>query len=370
MQIAEFFAKIGVKTDTKGLKVFSGELQDLSKKTALVTGAIIGLAVVLDRVAQSSIKNAVSFRNFNNQTGIAIQRLQELQVRAKLANIELSFDEIASSIQSVQQNLAQIRLGGGDVAPFQLLGINIKDKDAIDIITEDLPRALKDIDRATAVNLIERIGLNRGFINLLDGTGDALFKIDKSEFLSQRQIDNLIKLGSQLTVFRIRLSLLRDRVLADFAPKFEASFGRFKRLFEGLNVVIVDFTNGVLNLKKVTVIAFGLIAAAINPVATAIAAIALALDDLIAFFEGEDSLFGKISEFINKLDLGFIEELAGRLAIGGIGGTFGGLAPLNMTNTFNINTTEDAQALANNIVNKQQTQFNRALDEINNGPKV
>ena len=166
--IGELFIELGVKADTSTINKVGAGIKGLRSNLLLVAGAFTGAVVGLDRFVDSALKGVVALQNINAQTGLSIEKLQQFQQAGQLSNLALSADQIAQSIGNVQKNLANIRIGQGNIAPFQLFpGVDIAGADVFDIM-EQIRDNIHELDPAIATNLITQMGLTPDFINLLN----------------------------------------------------------------------------------------------------------------------------------------------------------------------------------------------------------
>lgn len=124
MKIADLFAAIGVQVDDEGVKKFDKSLKSSKRSIGLYIAKITGAIFAIDRFIQKAGKASISLNNFAQQTGVSIQAIQKWQQAASLANLNLGEEEVASSIQSLQDQLTSIKLGGGDISGFQLFHIS------------------------------------------------------------------------------------------------------------------------------------------------------------------------------------------------------------------------------------------------------
>ena len=130
MKIGDLFIALGIKVDQEKIARFTKGINTLKKDIVLMQAAFIGAAFALDRFVDGTVKGTVSLQNLSNQTGLAIEELQRLNQAGQLADLTLSADAISQSVGNLEKNLAAIRLGQGDIAPFQLLGIDPAGKNA------------------------------------------------------------------------------------------------------------------------------------------------------------------------------------------------------------------------------------------------
>ena len=168
MKVGDIFVALGFDVEDKALKGFENDLKKLKKVLFSVPVILSAAAFAIDRFVASSVAGSVALQNFNRQTGLLSSDLQRYQIAGQLSDISLSADQVAGSVQNLQSNLAAIRLGGGDISPFQLAGVDVIGKDAFQVI-EELRGAFQTGrlgDRATASNLLDQMGIGKQFIVL------------------------------------------------------------------------------------------------------------------------------------------------------------------------------------------------------------
>lgn len=419
-KIGEFFVALNFVTDNK-IKDFDNDMQGAVAGINKMKVAFIAAIVTAERFISSTIDSSVAITNFTKQTGLLAENLQRWQVSGVLSDISISADQVASSIQNLQSNITQIRLGGGNVAPFQLLGIDVASKDAFQVL-EDIRGAIKGLDDATAVNLIQKAGLSPSFINVLRLSRKEFQELSDVKFLSAEQRKEIVGLGTAITRLKIRMILLKDQAVSAIAPALIKMVGLFSNLFDFSQKVasaLSDIISYAYEFKTVGVVLTGIfaaIAASLAPVTFALAALLLFLEDLYVFLEGGDSIIGKLfeggfniadffTEQINKIDTAFRNtEIYKKLFGGdlsGIANNFTGkvvsqignqsdildfatkgltnLIPGAQTasslsnnpifnNTFNL--SDGLGGAARNIATELQTQLNYTLDDLNNGNKL
>ena len=408
MNIAEFFVKLGVNADTNKLKAFSNSVQAIPSKLLTLKNAFSAAVIYgVDRFVDSTVRGTVALQNFNNQTDLSIRKLQQWQVAGELSDISLSAEQVTASIQNLQKNLTNIRLGGGNIRPFQLLGIDVQGKNAFQVL-EQVREAIKGLDSATAVNLIEQLGLSSNFINVLRISRKEFEALGKGQFLSVKQRDTVLKLGTAITKLKIEFKLLKDRVVADFEPLWSALLQIITKLSSAFSRLIAFISKSEPAMKTLLAV-IAVLTIAFAPLASAIIGVILLIEDFFTYMEGGDSWIGdmieSISEFAKALYDDFIKPLEDALDaylkftgaieegiidtfkdIGAFFG-FGGddatkkLAPTgagstsnnstaNFNNTYNIQSNGEGQDVADAIVNTQQSQLNYAYQDFNNGADI
>lgn len=401
MQIGELFVALGLEVDDKKLDAFQGKIDKTKQRMTTFIVAATAAAAAITAISQSAINATVSMTNFNLQTGLSIDKLQQWQKVAQLSDVTLSAEQVTQSIAGLQSQLTQIRLGGGNVTPFQLLGINTFGKDAFQVL-EEIRGALVGIDNATATNLLQQIGLTPSFINILRLSRTEFEAINKEFFLNNAQRQGITKLGTSFTRLGIQLSAIKDNIVAEFAPALNKLLADITKWFSGNgkqvikdmgNIVkimidiaqvlsntiglVYNITSAFLNFKGVVqtlLPILAVMAAYFFPIEAAIAGLLLLLDDIAVFLRGGDSLIGRALSDIKKIGeaIGSIFGFGGFGGLGGIDSEINILPPLpavatsgsnTQNNNININSTAPAAQLADEL----QFKLNDANLQLNNG---
>lgn len=312
MRVGELFVFLGFQVDDKQLKNFDNGVKGLVKQLNLTKVGAIAAVYAMDRFIESSVAGAVALYNFNQQTAISTQSLQAWQAAAHGANPALGVDEIASSIQTLQNNLLEIRkFGSGNASPFAWLKIDIAHgADAIDVL-EQLRDRVQQVDRVTAVNLIQKMGLSPGFINILTRSRQEFDEFIKSTKRTDASILVLERLGEKIAQFKLQLTILKDNVNAGFAPiiiKIIDSIQELGRAFKLVGEMIgFEFPVFVKTFAAGLVILY----AALNPLKTLISGIILLLADLYVYKKGGKSLLGEILGDANGGDNKIVKSIYG-----------------------------------------------------------
>ena len=326
--IGKLFIELGVKADTGTLKQVSGVVKGLRTNLLLTAAAFTGAVAGLDRFVSGTLKGVVALQNLNVQTGLSIEKLNKFQQAGQLSNLALSADQISQSIGNVQKNLAEIRLGRGNLAPFQFLGIDPLGQDAFGVI-EQLRESIKGLDPATATNIISQIGLTPDFINILKLSRKEFDALGENIFLSKEQRGDIDKLGTSFKALSLRLKALKDQSVAKLAPEldkliqkffkwlkdngdkviktisglakgfatFATAVGRAFELTSKFLEKIVGLENGIAFLSA----AFAVLSLSFSPFLLGLAAVILLLEDIAVFKSGGDSLIGDLVEGFKEL---------------------------------------------------------------------
>lgn len=326
--IAEIFAAIGFKIDDKSVKEFNKNVD--TGVNAMKGFALKAVAVVttLNLMTTSLLRNNQAFINFNRQTGLSIANMNKIAQAGMMVDFGLDPKQVMSSIQSLESNLASIRIGQGNISPFQILGVSPVGKDAYAVI-DDLREAIKGVDDMTAVNLIQQMGLSPEFISILRMSKEEIESFNQGLMLSEAERKAMQQRQIEFRKIFLELGLVKDRGLIAILPvltKIMQGFTKFMKgvaallglagkvfkviwkpfdLFIGLIKRGIDYLNQFKGLlMSIQLVLFGLVAR-FHPVIATLTALYLILEDLAVYAMGGKSLTGEalkgMQQFGNNL---------------------------------------------------------------------
>ena len=287
MNIGELFVTLGIKGEGLGtLKEVGKAIADLPIDAAAAIAGMAGISFELSKMAEEAMRTAVSFQMFSSETGLSWQELQKWQIVAEQANV--SAESVSSSISALQRNLAEIRLGRGNIAPFQMLGIN-PNQDAFGVIRQ-LRNRIKGLNPAMATNLVSQMGLSPDMMHVLQLTDKQFTEFaNHVHGLNERQYKDFLQAREILVQWGQTFRFAMFDVVSHFTEAVEKSL-QFKEALTAIGVV-----------------ALGL-AAYFFPVTAAIAALILVMDDLAVYSTGGKSLTGVALKGFSKFIEGIRKE--------------------------------------------------------------
>jgi hypothetical protein len=323
VNIGEFFVRLGVDAETVKVKDFVSSIGELPVKAAAGIAALAGISLSIVHMANDAMDAVVAFGAFEAQTGLSAQELQKWQRVAVQANV--SAETVTSSVSSLQRQLADIRMGRGNISPFQILGIDPR-QDAFQVI-DQLRARIKGMDRPTATNLISQMGLTPDMMQVLT-LSDAKFK----EFgrtvtgMSPKAIQEFAKLKLELNKLKLEIHDLMFKAIASLLPilnpivhsVFPAMVSALSRIsgeFSDLARGISGFKGELLGIGLI----LGALAISFAPVTIGATLLYLILDDLVVWAKGGKSVFGDAFSSLKtifdspiesiKVLLGLLDEL-------------------------------------------------------------
>ena len=306
--------------------------KSLAQGMVALAGAIIGAGMALNRLTNDLVKSNQTFINLTRQSDIALSTFQKWDGIGKLFGIE----NASQQLESLNQKLFELRLTGQGARGFQLAGINPIGQDAQGVL-EQLRGRIRGMNNTTATYLLQQMGLDPRMITLLRMSRDEFEELGqtiKKYQLTDKQREDIEKMNIQLQLAGMKLQFLKQRALLAIMPyltQFMASLSKIAVMFgkvvnwftkgsiasRGLLVAITALlikfrpltklftdTNGVIGklLTKLPILGqvFKGLGAIFWRALLPLTALFLLLDDLATYFEGGDSLIGRVMNWANE----------------------------------------------------------------------
>jgi hypothetical protein len=287
--LGELFVALGFEVQDEKVDSFNQKTKTAENNLIKVAAVATAAAVALDKIVERAARGATALQNFAQQTGLSASKLQLFAVNAQLQNIGLTSESVSSSIMALQSNLAQIKIGQGNIAPFQLMGVDVLGQDAFSVI-EQLRTKIQGLDDMTVTNLISQMGLDPQFITVLRMSSDEFGEFGKQVMLTSEQADKLQKLGQETRKLHLAIDALFNKTLVKAEPhitKFFETLTNIAFAIEKLNLgipILILSLGGILNVFK-------LLNKQTLMWTAAIAGLLLLLDDFSVWQQGGKSLF-------------------------------------------------------------------------------
>jgi hypothetical protein len=357
MQLGELFMALGFDVDDAKLDSFSKKIDGLKTSMIITTAKVSGALWAIDAFVSGSIRSSAALANFNNQTELSTQKLQKWQAVAQMTNLAASAEEVLGSIKAVQDNLTQISLGGGNRTPFVLLGIDTQGKDAFDVL-EQVRTRIKGLNRNTALNLLQQMGISPNMLETLQLTREEFSKMGGEFVRTGKTTETILRLGGAINVLKMNLSLWKDEFVSYVTPALLKGIDAFYRFKDSIlniktaidnNPIAWDYIKtGVIALA----VALGTLWVALNPIKALFVALFFIIDDIASYLNGGDSIFGRVISQAKEL-IGLMEKMLGISASGGGGQSFNQFSPAQIS-------------LALARATPQQNSLNRQPNQVNN----
>lgn len=278
-------------------------LQDIRNLSAGIKDFRLGLMSALksfDQISAAAREVAVQLDMYQLNTGLSAEQLQKLSFQASQAGV--SMNELGSTIQKLQQKNANARLGYGWDPLLSRFGLHPGQNPVTQLnqIGSAL-RRLQATNPGEAHALAAKVGLSDTmYYALLRGTTEQM---DKQLVLTQKEQSVLVKLNQQWNKFwfylkqiTVKLQVLSANMQTKFIKVLLNAAKGFLELFTRINKVIKANEK----LRQVIAAVGVALAAYFTPWLLTLGLIAIVLDDIYAYFEGRDSVTGRIIEWCQK----------------------------------------------------------------------
>lgn len=176
--------KIGIVLP-EGAKKATDALNLVDASTVALVGTSVKLVKGLMDCSVAAAKNADSLITLSSQTGLSVERLQELQYASEL--VDVSIDQIADALKSMIGTMKDATSGTGDAAEaYKRLGVRVTDaqgnlRDSNEVF-EEIIRRLSEVKNPTerAALAMKIFGEEAGRLNpLIEDGGKKLKQLSK-----------------------------------------------------------------------------------------------------------------------------------------------------------------------------------------------
>lgn len=182
--VANMADKIGVVLP-EGAKKATDALNLVDGSTIALVGTSVKLVKGLMDCSVAAAKNADSLITLSSQTGLSVERLQELQYASEL--VDVSIDQIADALKSMIGTMKDATSGTGDAAEaYKRLGVRVTDAQGnlrnSNEVFEEIIRRLSEVKNPTerAALAMKIFGEEAGRLNpLIEDGGKKLKQLSK-----------------------------------------------------------------------------------------------------------------------------------------------------------------------------------------------
>ena len=288
MKLADFFVTLGFKTDgAPELKQLENQLDELAKESAKLLAVFGSVTAAMGIMLRQATQTALGMQHFTATTGLSAQELKKWQYVAESAGV--SSEGLADTIKSLQQARADIAMGRGNVAPWQLLGIAPGDNPFETL--KQLRERIKDLDPAVARSITGQMGISEDVFAMLRLSNKEFEDLEQKFILNAKQQKTLSETGANWKQLGFQINAVKDRLAAELAPVLIPILKALQKLV-GVGASFVDW------LGKGSIAAQATKAAMIG-LAVAVVAVTAALSALISAV----GLFATVSSATKFLSL-------------------------------------------------------------------
>lgn len=236
MKIGELFVRLGVQADTFTVKDFASAIGQIPVSAAAAVTALAGTSMGFLDLTRHTLDLANNLSLFRAETGLSADELQRWQAVAK--QVGMSGDVVTQSIMGITNALAQIRLGHGEsLMPFGRLGVDIRGKDAFDILKQ-IGQNSSRLSPEVARTLMGQLGVSPEMMRIF-ALGPGQF--NKMAAIGPSLRDNDIQAMQEFQAELGRFNIIVER---SFVPALTAIEPYMADLAEVLGDVIVLLGKG------------------------------------------------------------------------------------------------------------------------------
>ena len=116
-KVGELFVDLTFKSDNA-----VATISNMITKIGLLQFGLSQIRNGFEKVFGETLKTGVELRNFNAQTDFSVERMQKWKAIAEQNNV--AFDSLIGAFKTLQQNRAEMLVGGGNMSPYAMLGID------------------------------------------------------------------------------------------------------------------------------------------------------------------------------------------------------------------------------------------------------
>lgn len=264
------------------LLMAKGALQTLG-----LSGAILAVAtaattafISIDKMVTKLMQANQLYSNFQRQTGLPMGRA--LGIAGAMANLDVGMtpQEIMQNMQNLQSNLIGVQFGMGNIAPYQMAGINpfgINSANMMDVIRKQL----KGFAPAYRTFLLQQMGL--------DPRLGALIDLSDTEYLKYKK-----------EALELYLSPEDRKVIQELAPEWNKVNLKFAKAWDKTTLLLMqDFTGLAKEIShlvdvflRVQDILHSIFKPLLDIITMVIKPIYYLLDDIVVWLLGGKSIIG------------------------------------------------------------------------------
>ena len=275
--------------------VAKGVLQTMGLSGAFigVSAAIIGAGIALDKMFTKLAQANQLYTNFQRQTGLPMR--SSMNVSGAMANLDVSMtpEQVMQNMQNLQSNLIGVQFGMGNIAPYQMAGINpfgLNPENMLDVIRKQM----KGFAPAYRTFLLQQMGL--------DPRLGALIDLSDTDYLKYKKESLELYLSPEDRKAIQELAPEWNKVNLKFAKAWDKTLLLLMRDFSGL---ATEIAHVVEIISKAIEVINTILKPILDILTLVLKPIYYLLDDIIVWLLGGKSIIGDMlkGKFLDKKEI-------------------------------------------------------------------
>ena len=281
--LTELFALVGFKIDDKPMVKFMGQIYG-------------GLSLML-RFTDEATRAIVALDNFNKITGVNTDTLRQWGLMAEQSNVRAS--SVISAFETITRARGDMLAGRGISNAWAVLGVD-PSQDPEKVVNEVLQKLgqIKDVNLRNV--RISDLGFDPQLVNLIGKTKEDLQGVFVNLQVKDKEKKALLDLKKSFVDLRITFALFTEKIASSFFP-IKSTLDLVGRMIYIFNTAI-EATLGWERTLKLLTGTFLIFFTKAHPIVALLTGIALIIEDIWTYFEGGDSVFGRIVQWWDKLN--------------------------------------------------------------------
>lgn len=311
MIVRELLAKFGVAYDDSGAKKADKDVEGLSGGFRALIGVVGGAALVrgMGRFIVQQVELADAVGDTAERLGVSVEALQELRFAGQ--DVGVSIDGVDGALARLVRGSAEAAKGQGESkAAFKELGVSLTDgsgnlrdfDDILSQVADGLGNAKTDADRLRlGFAVFGREGSK--FAATLKGGSAGIEEMRQKArelggVLSREQVDAADKADKAINGFALALGGLKHQIASEFIPALTEGLTKLSHWVSGFKDLVRHS-----NIVQAAVVAVGIALTAmlggarllaLTKAGLLFALLALAIDEIITFAKGGDTVIGRL----------------------------------------------------------------------------
>lgn len=222
--------KIWSQQNKMNLSVAKGVLQVMGLSGAFMgfAASIVTAAVALDRMVIKLAQANQLYTNFQRQTGLPMR--SAMGVAGAMANVDVTMtpEQVMQNMQNLQTNLVGVQFGMGNIAPYQMAGINpfgLNPENMLDTIRKQM----KGFAPAYRTFLLQQMGL--------DPRLGALIDLSDTDYLKYKQ-----------EALELYLSPEDRKAIQELAPEWNKLNLKFAKALDKTTLMLMQDFQGMVSV--------------------------------------------------------------------------------------------------------------------------